>query len=155
MRFPNKLVTFSVILMTTSAMAEAPCDYVSNDQVTFRGEIQSVKLMKKKVYPYIDDTRKCITHIKAKIKDKWYASSGQYTFGPDMSEKEACNHAEHRAKVKVMNERIPILLQSEKNVKCTLTKPKKSCKFIYMNAAVADFGKQRVRLRICDDDRNE
>ena len=71
-----------------------------------------------------------------------------------MSEKEACNHAEHRAKVKVMNERIPILLQSEKNVKCTLTKPKKSCKFIYMNAAVADFGKQRVRLRICDD-RNE
>lgn len=151
MRFPSKLVTLSVILMSTSAIAEAPCDYVSNDQVQFRGEIQSVKMMKKKVYPYIDDTRKCIVHIKSKIKDKWYASSGQYTFGPDMSQKDACNHAEHRAKVKVMNERIPILLRSEKNVKCTLTKPKKSCRVIYMNATVVDFGKQKVRLISCDE----
>ena len=151
MQFPSKLVTLSVILMSTSAIAEALCDYVSNDQVEFRGEIQSVKMMKKKVYPYIDDTRKCIVHIKSKIKDKWYASSGQYTFGPDMSEKDACNHAEHRAKIKVMNERIPILLRSEKNVKCTLTKPKKSCRVIYMNATVADFGKQKVRLMSCDE----
>ena len=68
-----------------------------------------------------------------------------------MSEKDACNHAEHRAKIKVMNERIPILLRSEKNVKCTLTKPKKSCRVIYMNATVADFGKQKVRLISCDE----
>ena len=47
MQFPSKLVTLSVILMSTSAIAEAPCDYVSNDQVEFRGEIQSVKMMKK------------------------------------------------------------------------------------------------------------
>ena len=152
MRFlQNKLATLGVVLLSSTAFAETPCDYQSNDSITFRGEIESIKVMRKQVFPYFDDTNKCIINIRAKIKGKWYASVGQYTFGPDMSQKDACDHAEHRAKVKVMNERIPILLQSEKNVKCTLTKPKKSCKFIYMNVVMEDFGKQKVRMLSCDD----
>ena len=76
-----------------------------------------------------------------------------------MSQKDACGHAEHRAKVKVMNEKIPILLKSEKNVKCTLTKPKSSCKVIYMNVLMGQkdgyWGRtrQRVRMNSCDDEK--
>ena len=152
MRFlPNKLTALSVILMSTSAMAEAPCDFDSKDQTIYEGKIESVKLIKKNVFPYVDDTRKCSMSIEAKIKGEWYPSSGWYTFGPDMSEQDACERAENRAKVKVMRKIIPETLRSEKNLKCTLTKPKSSCRVIYMNVTMKDFGKQRVRMLSCDE----
>ena len=57
-----------------------------------------------------------------------------------MSEQDACERAENRAKVKVMRKIIPETLRSEKNLKCTLTKPKSSCRVIYMNVTMKDFG---------------
>jgi len=149
----SKIYNIALISLfaTTSAFADAPCDYSNNDKITFQGRIESVKVMKKSVFPYIDDTRKCIVNIRAKVKGKWYPSVGQYTFGPDMTENDACNNAEHRAKVKIMNDKVPILLKSEKNLKCSLTKPKSSCKFVYMNVTMKDFGKQRVRMLSCDE----
>ena len=35
--------------MSTSAMAEAPCDFDSKDQTIYEGKIESVKLIKKNV----------------------------------------------------------------------------------------------------------
>ena len=72
-------------------------------------------------------------------------------FGPDMSQKDACDLAENRAKVKVMREIIPETLKSEKNLKCNLTKVKNSCKIVYMNVVMTDFGKQRVRMVSCNE----
>ena len=89
--------------------------------------------------------------IKARVKGKWYPSKGSYIFGPDMSQMDACGLAENRAKVKVMREVIPETLKSEKNLKCTLTKLRQSCKFIYMDVVMADFGQQRVRMKSCDE----
>jgi len=146
----NKSLAFATILMTTSAYADAPCNYTNNDKVTFQGQIESIKIMKRSVSPYIDDTRKCIVNIRAKIKDEWYPAVGEFTFSPDMTENDACNHAEHRAKVKVLNDKIPIILESEKNIKCSLTKPKQSCKFIYMNVIMKDLGQQKVRMLNCE-----
>ena len=89
--------------------------------------------------------------IKARVKGKWYPSKGSYIFGPDMSQMDACGLAENRAKVKVMREIIPETLKSEKNLKCTLTNMRQSCKFIYMDVVMADFGQQRVRMKSCDE----
>ena len=89
--------------------------------------------------------------IEARVKGKWYPSKGSYIFGPDMSQMDACELAENRAKVKVMREVIPETLKSEKNLKCTLTKLRQSCKFIYMDVVMADFGQQRVRMKSCDE----
>jgi len=150
MRLVNKLTAFVGIIATSAAYAEAPCDYENKDKITFQGQIESVKMMKRSVFPYIDDTRKCVVNIRAKVKGKWYPSTGQYTFSPDMTENDACDNAEHRAKVKVMNDKIPILLRSEKNLKCTLTKPKQSCKFIYMSVIMKDYGNQKVRMLSCE-----
>ena len=148
------LTTFLCTLLTTTALAtETPCDYTSKDKVVYEGKIESVRLINKKIQsnPKVKDVLKCVVSIEARVKGKWHPSRGEYMFGPDMSQKDACDLAENRAKVKVMREIIPETLKSEKNLKCNLTKVKNSCKIVYMNVVMTDFGKQRVRMVSCDE----
>ena len=148
------LTTFLCTLLTTSALAtEVPCDYSSKSKVIYEGKLESVRLIKKSIQtnPQIKDVRKCVMSIEARVKGKWYPSKGEYMFSPDMSEMDACGLAENRAKVKVMREIIPETLKSEKNLKCNLTKVKNSCRIVYMNVVMTDFGKQRVRMESCDE----
>ena len=145
------LTTFLSTLLTTSALADAPCDFDSKSKVVYEGKLESVRLIKKDISPHVEDTRKCTMSIEARVKGKWYPSKASYIFGPDMSQMDACGLAENRAKVKVMREVIPETLTGEKNLKCTLTKVKNSCRIVYMNVVMTDFGKQRVRMVSCDE----
>ena len=148
------LTTFLCTLLTTTALAtETPCDYTSKDKVIYEGKIESVRLIDKKIQsnPKVKDVLKCVVSIEARVKGKWHPSKGEYMFGPDMSQKDACDLAENRAKVKVMREIIPETLKSEKNLKCNLTKVKNSCRIVYMNVVMTDFGKQRVRMVSCNE----
>ena len=140
------------ILFTTTVSAAAPCNFDSKDSVIYEGKLESVRLIKKDIQfnPQIKDVLKCVMSIEARVKGKWYPSKGEYMFGPDMSQEEACGLAENRAKVKVMREVIPETLKSEKNLKCDLTNVKKSCKVIYMNVVMTDFGNQRVKMETCE-----
>ena len=145
------LATFLSTLLTTSALADAPCNFDSKSKVVYEGKLESVRLIKKDISTHVEDTRKCTMSIEARVKGKWYPSKASYIFGPDMSQMEACGLAENRAKVKVMREVIPETLTGEKNLKCTLTKVKNSCRIVYMNVVMTDFGKQRVRMVSCDE----
>ena len=138
------------ILFTTTVNATAPCNFDSKDSVIYEGTLESIRLIEKDVSPYVEDTRKCTMSIEARVKGKWYSSSASYVFGPDMSQMDACDLAENRAKVKVMRELIPETLKSEKNLKCDLTNVRKSCKVIYMNVVMTDFGNQRVKMETCE-----
>ena len=140
------------ILFTTTVSATAPCDFDSKDSVIYEGTLESVRLIKKDIQfnPQIKDVLKCVMSIEARVKGKWYPSKGEYMFGPDMSQEDACGLAENRAKVKVMREVIPETLKSEKNLKCDLTNVRKSCKVIYMNVVMTDFGNQRVKMETCE-----
>ena len=142
-----------LILFTTTVSAAAPCDFDSKDSVIYEGTLESIRLIKKDVSPYVEDTRKCTMSIEARVQGKWYSSSASYIFGPDMSQMDACGLAENRAKVKVMRELIPETLKSEKNLKCDLTNVRKSCKVIYMNVVMTDFGKQRIRMLSCEENK--
>ena len=149
---PKILTTFLCTLLTTSALAtEAPCDYSSKSKVIYEGKLESVRLIKKDISTHVEDTRKCTMSIEARVKGKWYPSKASYIFGPDMSQMDACGLAENRAKVKVMREVIPETLKGEKNLKCNLTNVKNSCRIVYMNVVMTDFGKQRVRMESCDE----
>ena len=146
------LATFLSTLLTTSTLAtEAPCDYSSKSKVIYEGKLESVRLIKKDISTHVEDTRKCTMSIEARVKGIWYPSKASYIFGPDMSQMDACGLAENRAKVKVMREIIPETLTGEKNLKCTLTNVKNSCRIVYMNVVMTDFGKQRVRMESCDE----
>ena len=152
MQSPNKIVTLFCTLLTSTALAtETPCDYTTKTKVVYEGSIESVRVVKKNVQKYVEDTRKCSMSIEALIKGKWHPSTANYIFGPDMSELDACSLAENRAKTKVMRTIIPETLKSEKNLKCDLTSPKKSCKVVYINAVVGEFGQQQVRILSCDE----
>ena len=144
------LKTLPFILITTTAIADAPCNFDSKDSIVYEGTVESIRLIEKNVLPHIEDTRKCTMAIEARVRGKWYASSASYIFGPDMSQMDACELAENRAKVKVMREIIPETLKSEKNLKCDLTNVKNSCKVIYMNVVMTDFGNQRVKMETCE-----
>ena len=148
---PNKIINTLCTLLTTSALADAPCNFDSKSKVIYEGKLESVRLIKKDISQYVEDTRKCSMSIEARVKGKWYPSKGSYIFGPDMSQMDACGLAENRAKVKVMREIIPETLTGEKNLKCSLTNVKNSCSIIYMDVVMADFGQQRVRMKSCDE----
>ena len=148
---PKILTTFLCTLLTTSALADAPCNFDSKSKVIYEGKLESVRLIKKDISPHVEDTRKCTMSIEARVKGKWYPSKASYIFGPDMSQMDACGLAENRAKVKVMREVIPETLTGEKNLKCSLTNVKNSCRIVYMNVVMTDFGKQRVRMVSCDE----
>ena len=160
---PNKIAILVCTLLTTTALAtETPCEYTSKDNVVYEGKIESVRHVKKELQfnPKVKDILKCVVSIEARVKGKWYSSNGEYMFGPDMSQKDACNLAENRAKVKIMREVIPETLKSEKNLKCNLksnlTKGKASCNIVYVNGLMDETtgrwgqSRQRIRMKICD-----
>ena len=127
-----------LLLFSTTALAGAPCDYKVDNRIIYQGHIESVRVVSKNIQsnPSIKDIRKCVMSIEARVGGKWYPSKGEYMFGPDMSQMDACGFAENRAKVKVMREVIPETLKSEKTLKCDLTKSRKQCKVIYMNTSI-------------------
>ena len=127
-----------LLLFSTTALADTPCDYKVNNTITYKGSIESVRLISKNIQanPKIKDIRKCVVDIEARVDGKWHPAKGEYMFGPDMSQVDACTHAEDRAKKKVMREIIPETMTSEKNLNCALTSSKKSCKVVYMNTSI-------------------
>ena len=137
MQTPTKLAVVLTLLSST-ALAEIPCDYKVNDNIIYEGKIESVKLLSKSVekVPKVKDIRKCMVSIEARVDGAWHPSKGEYMFGPDMSQMDACAHAEDRAKKGIMREIIPETLKSEKSLNCDLTSSKKSCKVIYMNTSI-------------------
>ena len=139
----------ALTLLSSTALAETPCDYKVNDTITYKGSIESVRLISKDIQanPKIKDIRKCVVDIEARVDGKWHPSKGEYMFGPDMSQVDACTHAEDRAKKQVMREKIPETLKSEKNLNCSLTKSKKSCRVVYMNTNI---GKVKF-METCDE----
>ena len=148
MQTPTKLAVVLTLLSST-ALAEIPCDYKVNDNIIYEGKIESVRLVSKSVekVPKVKDIRKCMVSIEARVNGEWHPSKGEYMFGPDMSQVDACTHAEDRAKKQVMREKIPETLKSEKNLNCSLTKSKKSCRVIYMNTSI---GKVKF-METCDE----
>jgi len=136
------------LLITSNAIA---CDYESDDLIQYEGHIESVRVLDKKVYPYVEDTRICTMHIESRIKGEWYSSKAKYIFGSEMSEDTACSLAENRAKVKVMREKLPEKLTSKRNLSCNLTTVRNSCKVIYMNVEMPVVGTQRVKLKTCEE----
>jgi len=144
----------TLFLLSTCSNPAPACEYETSDEFIFQGSIESVRIEKKNVFPYVDDTRKCRITIQAKIDGQWYPSTDDFVFGPDVSEMDACDKAENRAKIKVMRAIIPETLKSKRKLKCSkkdLTMPKKSCKVMFMNVSMNGLGQQKVKVDLCDD----
>ena len=113
----------TLLLLTTCvnpAPAETPCDYDSSVNTKYTKTIQKTTDYKKRVFPYVEDTRKCVINMNVTIDGKSYPTMGDFVFGPDISENSACKNAENRAKEMIVRKVSPEVLSANTDMKCTV-----------------------------------
>ena len=134
----------AILLLSTCANpapAESPCDYDSSVNTQYTKTIEKTSDFKKRVFPYVYDTRKCVINMNVTIDGKTYPTMGDFVFGPDISENSACKNAENRAKEMIVRKVSPEVLSANTDMKCTVKteeivkveKPKKIQKIIIQN----------------------
>ena len=134
----------AILLLSTCANpapAETPCDYDSSISTQYTKTIQKTTDYKKRVFPYVDDTRKCVINMNVTIDGISYPTMGDFVFGPDISENSACKNAENRAKEMIVRKVSPEVLSANTDMKCTVKteeiikveKPKKIQKVVTQN----------------------
>ena len=113
----------AILLLSTCANpapAESPCDYDSSVNTQYTKTIEKTSDFKKRVFPYVDDTRKCVINMNVTIDGKTYPTMGDFVFGPDISENSACKNAENRAKEMIVRKVSPEVLSANTDMKCTV-----------------------------------
>ena len=117
-----KSISAFLLLSTCSnlAPAESPCDYDSSVNTQYTKTIEKTSNFKKRVFPYVEDTRKCVINMNVTIDGKTYPTMGDFVFGPDISENSACKNAENRAKEMIVRKVSPEVLSANTDMKCTV-----------------------------------
>ena len=113
----------AILLLSTCsnfAPAESPCDYDSSVNTQYTKTIEKTSDFKKRVFPYVEDTRKCVINMNVTIDGKTYPTMGDFVFGPDISENSACKNAENRAKEMIIRKVSPEVLSANTDMKCTV-----------------------------------
>ena len=138
-----KSISAFLLLSTCSnlAPAESPCDYDSSVNTQYTKTIEKTSDFKKRVFPYVEDTRKCVINMNVTIDGKTYPTMGDFVFGPDISENSACKNAENRAKEMIVRKVSPEVLSANTDMKCTVKteeivkveKPKEMQKVVTQN----------------------
>ena len=134
----------AILLLSTCANpapADSPCDYDSSVNTQYTKTIEKTSDFKKRVFPYVEDTRKCVINMNVTIDGKTYPTMGDFVFGPDISENSACKNAENRAKEMIIRKVSPEVLSANTDMKCTVKteeiikveKPKKIQKVVTKN----------------------
>ena len=118
-----KKVVIALVLISTPAMAEVSCDYSNNVETNWTHNIQKTENIKRNVFTYIEDTRKCMVTADVKINGVIYPASGDYVFGPDMAENDACDQALIKAKKETMSIVSSETLSSKTKRQCVQKKP--------------------------------
>lgn len=114
----KSLVTLLFLSSCHPAIADTPCDYQHNVDSQFTKQIDKTVNISKQVFPYIDDTRKCIMTMDVMIDGVSYPTKGEFVFGPDMSENKACENATIRAKTNIIQQVSPEILSAATDMKC-------------------------------------
>ena len=113
----------AILLLSTCANpapAKSPCDYDSSVNTQYTKTIEKTSDFKKRVFPYVEDTRKCVINMNVTIDGKTYPTMGDFVFGPDISENSACKNAENRAKEMIIRKVSPEVLSANTDMKCTV-----------------------------------
>jgi len=119
----NKFVigTFGVIGLASCnyAVADTPCDYVKDVQTNWTQQIEKTENIERNVFPYVEDTRKCVMSMDVTINGQTYPAEGSYVFGPDMTENDACDSATVNAKKSIISQVSPEILSAKTEMNCS------------------------------------
>ena len=105
------------------AFADVPCEYDKTVETNWTQQIEKTSNIDKKVFPYVEDTRKCVMSMDVTIQGTTYPTEGSYVFGPDMTENDACEQATVKAKKKVIGEVSPEVLTAKTEMNCSTKDP--------------------------------
>jgi hypothetical protein len=111
------------------AFAKLPCDYDKTVETNWVQQIEKTSNIDKKVFPYVDDTRKCIMKMDVTIDGETYPTNGEYVFGPDMTENAACEEATLKAKKKIITQVSPEILTAKTEMNCS-TNPQETVQVV-------------------------
>ena len=129
----NKFVigTFGVLGLASCnyAVADTPCDYVKDVQTNWTHTIEKTENIERNVFPYVEDTRKCVMTMNVTINGQTYPAEGSYVFGPDMTENDACDSAVVNAKKSIISEVSPEVLSAKTEMNCS-TKPQENVQVV-------------------------
>ena len=116
----------SLIILSSGChpvFAEVPCEYDKTVETNWTQHIEKTSNIDKKVFPYVEDTRKCIMSMDVTIDGTTYPTEGSYVFGPDMTENDACDQATVKAKKNIISEVSPEILSAKTEMNCTTKNP--------------------------------
>ena len=98
---------------------DMPCDFDQQVSTSWQHTIEQVLNIDRKVFPYVDDTRKCVMDMDVIINGQKHYTSGSYTFGPDATENYACEQASIKAKKQIIQQVSPEVLSAKTTRQCT------------------------------------
>ena len=104
---------------------DAPCDYDQQVVSNWQHTIEEVRNIDRKVFPYIDDTRKCIMKFDVTIDGVEHYTSGDYVFGPDVTENYACEQAITKGKKEIIQQVSPEVLTAKTEMSCSMKQEQK------------------------------
>ena len=89
-------VLIFIIASASYVIAEEKCVYKDSIQVKTNVEVSKTEIIKEYSKDLENRQRKCMVDFKIKV-DKWHKLHGEYIYGPELSEQEACAKAKHTA----------------------------------------------------------
>ena len=101
------------------AVADTPCEYVKDVNTTWTQQIEKTTDIERNVFPYVEDTRKCVMTMDVTINGQTYPTEGTYVFGPDMTENNACENATVNAKKSIISQVSPEILSAKTELNCS------------------------------------
>ena len=101
------------------AVADTPCEYVKDVNTTWTQQIEKTTDIERNVFPYVEDTRKCVMTMDVTINGQTYPTEGTYVFGPDMTENIACENATVNAKKSIISQVSPEILSAKTELNCS------------------------------------
>ena len=118
----NKLVigtTVGLVVLSGCNYAVAnDCDYTKKVNTQWTQEIQKTENIERNVFPYVEDTRKCVMTMDVTVNGSIYPAEGTYVFGPDMTENAACENATVNAKKSIISQVSPEVLSANTDMVC-------------------------------------
>ncbi len=121
----NKILIMTLITFlltgcstTKSTVIEQKCIYKDEIKVTTNIDIKETKINKLYSIDVDNRQRKCIVDFSVKIKE-WHRLEGEYIYGTNISEDEACKNAKRNAMKKFVDNNFNSLVTNIQLINCS------------------------------------
>ena len=94
------------------------CNYTDTTVSETTGTIAATRNYKSATADYSESHRVCVVRFDASVNGKWRSAHANYIFGPNLSENVACDKAKEKAKVSVLEQYAPVIINSKTQNKC-------------------------------------